>query len=118
MRPLSKLFRAASVLAVAALTLGISATRADAKPHHGHGHGRPVCRHAYVARPAYVVAHPVYVRPVYIAPPPPAYVVVRPAYVPPPPVLYAPVPVYDRHRDGIDGFIGISGPHVSIGIGF
>jgi len=113
MRTLSKLFRAVSVLALGAAALGFSATRADAKPHqgHGHGHGRPVCRHAYVARPAYVIARPVYVAP-------PAYVVVRPAYVPPPPVLYAPVPVYDRHRDGIDGFIGISGPHVSIGIGF
>ena len=115
MKSMSRLFRAVSVLALGAAALGFSATRADAKPHqghgHGHGHGRPVCRHAYVARPAYVIARPVYVAP-------PAYVVVRPAYVPPPPVLYAPVPVYDRHRDGIDGFIGISGPHVSIGIGF
>jgi hypothetical protein len=118
---MSKLFRAASVLVLGAAALGFSATKADAGNGRGHGRGHHHghgCGHAYVARPVYYAPRPVYVapRPVYIAPRP-VYVAPYP-YLPAPPVVYAPVPVYDHHRDGVAGFIGISGPHVSIGIGF
>jgi hypothetical protein len=72
-------------------------------------------RHAYVPvyAPAYYAPAPVVVR----------RVITRPVVVyPQPPVVVVPAPyaaanvVYDRDRVG--GFIGVSGPHVSIGIGF
>jgi len=34
-----------------------------------------------------------------------------------PPPVYGTV-VYDRYRDGVDGFIGINGPNVRLGIAF
>ena len=123
MRPISKLFQAVSIAAVAVAALSLSATPADAKSRghhrHGHGHHRHACavRHAYVPvyAPAYVPApvivhRPVIARPVIVYPQAPVVVV-------PAPYAAATV-VYDRDRDGVDGFIGVSGPRVSIGIGF
>ena len=123
MRPISKLLQAASVAVVTVAALSLSATPAEAKGGHGHRHGHGHKHHGCAVRThahyAPVVYQPVY-RPVY-APVYAPVVVARPM-IPRPVVVVPAYPVapvvYDRHRDGVDGFIGISGPHVSIGIGF
>jgi len=126
----SRLARFAAALAVPALALVLSASPADAKQPHRHGHGsngayRQGYRHASVCRPACGVRHAHYYgnagyyAPQYTGYYAPSYVYVRPApvYVPyptyPAPVVVNPYPVY-----GPAGFVGFSSPHVSVGIAF
>lgn len=107
-RTISRL-AAAAILGVAALSLSVTDADAGVRTRHsrafhrvGHHHHHGACALAHTHPRAFVV------RPVMIP---------RPVIVVTPPVTYGTV-VYDHGRVGVDGFIGISGPHLSVAIGF
>lgn len=117
-------FLATAGIVTAALAASTSIAGAHDGYRHGCGYGYGHAHvHGVVVAPPVVFARPVVVRPVFYAPYAPAYVVHRAPCVTPypvvvaPPLPYAPV-VYDPVRVHVGGFIGVSGPHVSIGIGF
>lgn len=132
MNTLKTILRAAAGAALTLTIATLATSNASADPGRGRGHG---CyrRHGHAVRyvdarfvtpcvpRVHVAVAPIVVRPVYR---PVVRTVYTPIYAPAYAPAYVPAPyaygtvVYDRGRDGVDGFVSISGPHVSVGIGF
>ena len=110
------------IAALAASTSTASAHDGDAwgyRHGHGYGHGH-VRRSVACVAPVRVYAPTIVYRHAYA---PGRYFVPRPAFVAPYPYVAAPplpygAVVYDPVHVHVGGFVGFSGPHVSIGIGF